>query len=303
MGYTPSDTLASKGVGEMIKRKQRVWSRPVFCSAFVLAFLAYLSPTANAAGRSIAAAVEQDNDTGQAKTDFHMQITSDTNMDCTVTSLRVDGGPPVQGNVTNNNTASVSIDWTVNIPNGSTVAAGCQCTQDERNDFTVEAHFTPRSSAEAPMLGWTVTTSGEVFLNNGNPVAVAFTDLRRDAPSALTMDDVFDALAGLPTGTPASVSSGVVPPGSPDDPGRSHVDSLTMNVGDFLLARMETSFYAGRPADADPTVVVLGHEHQAPVEPPVPTVSEWGLVVMTLAALTVGTIALGWRRRRMGAAG
>jgi hypothetical protein len=35
----------------------------------------------------------------------------------------------------------------------------------------------------------------------------------------------------------------------------------------------------------------------------IPTVSEWGLVVMTLLVLTVGTVVLGRRRRRMGAAG
>ncbi len=34
-----------------------------------------------------------------------------------------------------------------------------------------------------------------------------------------------------------------------------------------------------------------------PCEPAIPTVSEWGLIVMTLLALTAGTIVFGRRRR------
>ncbi|MFQ5461125.1 MAG: IPTL-CTERM sorting domain-containing protein [Phycisphaerae bacterium] len=35
----------------------------------------------------------------------------------------------------------------------------------------------------------------------------------------------------------------------------------------------------------------------APICQPIPTMSEWGLVVMTVLLLTTGTVILGWRRR------
>ena len=54
----------------------------------------------------------------------------------------------------------------------------------------------------------------------------------------------------------------------------------------------------GEPGDTDAkTLTVKCNES----DPDIPTVSEWGLIVMTLIGLTAGTVALGRRRRRAAA--
>ncbi len=219
-----------------------------------------------AAARIIGGAIVETNDTGAAKTDFHIEVSSDTNMNCVGEDLggdlQVNGGAWQKPTVQNNNTHKVTLTWDVAIPVGAEVVAGFACTQEEKNKFSVNAFFTPRNSpTDIPTLGWRVTASGDVFLTNSYSSTVAFQDLWVQFPSEITLDSMFELVSGSSIGVPASVPSGTVPAGSPSDPGELLVDQFSLNPGDFLTARLDTSFTDPGFSNLDATIAI-GHEHQ-----------------------------------------
>lgn len=275
--------------------------------------------------RKIFGGVEQTNNTGGAKSDFHVEVSSDTKMNCVGpelgAELRRNLGPVIPSAVQNNNTKKVTFTWNLAIAQGDSVVAGVACEQEEENDFTVGAFFTPQSSpTDSPVLGWRVTSAGAVLLTNGYSSEIAFTDLRFQFPIEVTIDSILTLVSGPPTGTPGSVSSGTVPPGSPSGPGELLVDAFpSLGVGDFLSARLDTSFVDPSFSGLDATVAI-GHEHQldqpvkvgggaqdlpdvagAPLEAADSSGGSGGALAGLIAGVTAGVVALGgaaWYARR-----
>ena len=249
------------------------------------------------AKRAIAGAVAQTNNSGAARTDFHIRVSSDTNMNCIGMGangqplggqLSVAGGAFTAATVQNNNTTVVTMVWdNLTIAVGALVKGGFSCEQEEENDFTVSAFFTG-SSIDSPTLGWRVTAHGPVFLANGYPAAVSFQDMRLQFPIEMTTASMLALLEGPPSGVTASVLSGTVPA-----TGELLVDLLSLNVGDFLTARLDTGFVDPGFSELQATIVI-GHEHQAK--------SVGGLVELPEAA-EARSATPAWSPKTNGAAG
>lgn len=238
--------------------------RMIVAVVMLATLMLLIGAPAQAANRTIAGAITQRNTTGVAKRDFHMVVSSDAAISISVTALRVDAGAVVNAVVQGNNTTEVTLTWNVSIPAGADVAAGFQATQDEENAFTITGNFTPRSSpTDVSVLGWRVTCCGCVFLSNGYPSRIMFQDLRLLYPSEITLASMFALLEGSPTGTPALVPSGSVPSGTLGDPGKLFVGCYDLEPGDYLIARLDTSFVDPEFSGLEATVLI-GHEHQLP---------------------------------------
>jgi hypothetical protein len=229
-----------------------------------------------AAPRKITGGILTTNDTGVAKEDFHLVITSDTDMNFVGSglggALYVNGilaPPPV---VLNNNTHQVTLSWTVPIPAGATIFAAFVGMQEEENWFTFEGYFTPVPFVYAPALGWRVTCCGCVFLKNANRARVQFSNLAIYRPSDITLDSMLAlAQAGsfdryFDEEPVFSLSGGAVRSADGDafsEASTLYLDCFDLDTGDFLLATLEASF-------ADPgflgttATILIGHEHQAP---------------------------------------
>jgi len=240
------------------------------------------------------------NDAKSDKTDYHIEITSDTNI--RFTGVGPDGKmlgaflslpgmpnlPPTR--ITGDNSFDVTVEWDVSIPINQSGSVIYRAVEEEKNKYWGRSFFTPaHSSTDQPILGWDVTLGGDIFLLNSYTSPVHFEDLRFQRPSELTFEYMSTLINGPPSGFPGLVSSGDVPAGTSLVPGSLFVGNFSLNPGDYLSARMATSFVDVTFSDSSGSVTTaLGHESGIP-EP------------STLELFGTGTLALlghSWYRRR-----
>ncbi len=284
--------------------------------ALALAILGTLSQPAQAdpqPARIIFGGLGAVNTTGETKTDFHVEIEAfrygNNYISCWDAKLKVDAGPDHSPTIQGNSTQFVTLEWDVLIPNGSIVQAAWSCIQWGSSSQSVTAFFTPQDgNTKVPAVGWQVIPDGTVFLTDAYAVQVSFDDLRLQRPDEITTDSLFD-LVGTPSGAAASISSGLVPAGSPGDPGAVLVDTVDLDVGDFLTARVETNFEDPGFSNLDATVV-MGYQAQGEPVPvggigQLPVVASGGssapayaLIAGAAAAAVVALTAGGWYARR-----
>jgi hypothetical protein len=221
---------------------------------------------AQADGRTVAIGVGVTNNTGNDKTDFHIKVSSDTNMDVTSARLKDPNGNFIDGTVGGDNTNMFTVDWDVAVNQGQKITWGAIFKQEEKNKYNVtEAYFTPKESpTDVPVVGWRVEADGDVYLTNEFEVGIDFSELFFQFPIDITIDSIMGLTDAAPSGTPGLVSSGTVPAASLGLAGELLVGEFSLlNPGDFLTARLDSAF-------ADPgfssltATVALGHEHQVP---------------------------------------
>lgn len=184
------------------------------------------------------------NDTGVAKDDFHVTITSDKNISVTHSSLNnlASGGEEqINGKITPSpakNVMMAMVDWDlkgkdVPVMNGKVIKWGVGGAPADAR-FSVESYFTPKKVAvndvptDVPSVGWLVDDSGDIYLVNGWSADVHFEDLYfQFSSSQISLDSALALLDSPPSGVPGLVSAGTIPGGSPGSPG-------SLLVGSFL---------------------------------------------------------------------
>jgi len=157
-------------------------------------------------------------------------------------------------------------------------------------------------------LGLSVLDCGEYYLTNeDSDQTVNYSNLEYTVQStpmapansngtdtqAQEAYDLAEGLSSAPGWTSPANSNGSVAP--QDD---TFVINLDIVEGEYLLSYLTYEFEDG--TDGGLTYTIQEHEHQEVDETcgdVVPTVSEWGLIVMTLVLLTAGTVVFGRRRR------
>ena len=135
----------------------------------------------------------------------------------------------------------------------------------------------------------------KITLAVADPLRIVRADVNPQQPADLTDDDY----CTLPEGCwfdlgdqPDYDPDGMIPP-----EGVTFVTLLPVSGADTIQSgeTFVIQFELLNPVDVSITIAAIGIDMDASI-PPIPTVSEWGLIVMTLLGLTVGTILLGRRR-------
>ncbi len=203
------------------------------------------------------------NDTGAAKTDFHVVLTSDTNLTVSVSTNADILDPPanaagdrVQGTVMNNGTKEVSVNWVVNTPknlviNYSVRGNGGKSVKIKDRYFTPKANPPRALSAtptetDVPGLGWRYDdATGDVFLLNGSPFDVNFAAVGFFFPASVPSIDDSLALIDNLGGAPASVPSGMVSAAVGQVAGELFVGNFPLASGSIIGVRLDASFPSG----------------------------------------------------------
>jgi hypothetical protein len=222
----------------------------------------------------------------EIKTDFHITLKTDTNMTLDGAHISLNGGALVApSSVTGDGTNQIELNW-VGFGFGKTdvVRYSYVVTEETKNQIDVTNFFTPKDSpTDIPTLGWEVTNSGDVFLQNGSDAAIHFANLLFQMPPTLTESSLLALVDAAPSGVPGFVSSGDVAAAGPGgDPGRLLVGHFPLNPGDVLTATMDTSF-TDSSFSAITQTESLGHEHPTAVPEPT-TFTLLGLGSLLLAA-------------------
>jgi hypothetical protein len=206
------------------------------------------------------------NETGEDKTDYHVEIHSDTPMSDAYSSFSKFGSPDqYEAKVGGVGTNKITFDWDVSVKQGEKISWSTIVRQLEENKFYVKSWFTPKESpTDVPTLGWRVEADGDVFLNNVYSSAINFNSLVFQFPSEITGDSMLDLVGTQPTGVSGLLSSGTVSAGSLEIPSELLVAQFpSLEPGDLLTAQFDTGFVDAGFSTQTMTGS-LGHEHQVP---------------------------------------
>lgn len=205
-----------------------------FLSIFL--YLAILISSATADPRVIGGGVSEINSSAQTKTDFHIEVSSDTNMLFQTALCFIDGEFIFPSNIQGDGTWVVTIEWDgLSISNGEQIHCVWIMTQEEYNTFFVKIHFTPDDGSRIPGFGWKVTPSGQVFLLNRYPFTIEFEDLEIHITDYLDEEKLYLWEIGEIEGTRV-LESGEIPP----YPGALYIGSYPVAPGEYLLSRANT---------------------------------------------------------------
>ena len=247
------------------------------------------------------------NNSSSVKTDYHVKITNNGNMwfvpakpgalktkgNLGITppggSINYVGEPTVQGN----GTMELIIEWkNLTINHGDTIAWGVIINCCNNQVEVKEEWFTPREPTidwPIPALGFEVKRNGEFYLTNNTEFPITFANLLVSIGNEpFDIEKMIDRVTKIP-GTGPGIS------GTVDNGGELFIGRYDeLLPGMFLRGSMLTSVAT---TDGTPNTSrrILGHEHP----PEIPTVSEWGLIVMTGLVLAAGTMVIIWRKRRL----
>ncbi len=257
-----------------------------------------LAALAEAAERKVEHAVGKKNNDAVKYTDYHIVITSDTNMTIKGGKLYVHPAGTYHDPTTiaGNGTRTVSVDWTgLNVQMNSTIGGVVKFNQREKNEYKVQESWTrpSRGTTFVPVasLGLDIDDVGNYLLTNANSTAVDYSGVRYVVqPGELpqTADDLAKLLAEIADGASFPFSWTSLVPGSgtvgPNSSTPSLID-LSITTGEHFYSFMTTHF-TGDPADV--TYTWQGHEQQAFN---VPATSAWGLTVMfAVIAIAAGML-------------
>jgi hypothetical protein len=228
--------------------------------------------------------------TSEIKTDFHVIVSSDTNIHVTDdVQIKVNGGAAMKpSNITGNGTQQVEFTWNgLGVDNTDKVSYSYIVTEDQENYYFTKTFFTPKQSpTDVPALGWRVTNDGHVFLENGADAAIHFDNLLFQFPPSLTGGALLGLLNPPYSGMTGAITSGDVPAASPGGtPGELPVGQFSLSPGSFLTATANTSFVDSSFSPIT-EVIALGHQHPTP-EP---------ASLLLLGTGAVSLMAWGWRR-------
>jgi len=266
--------------------------------------LLFANNSANAYDRVGSASGGIKNTTSVTKTKCHVRIHSDTNIKKIYTGSTYLIDP--NGNIKNPTSISGVDTWTVdvwwtglNIPPNKNIGWFVGWKLKEKNwcDATGELLSSP-DSLPMPVLGFSVDSCGAFALTNNYPQTINYTGLKYVVSDSLLPYSAGDSLAmlvkSISEGTEnlfiewASLPDGSVPPNSQSPT----LVQLSISEGQFLAAYFAADFNDG----TNPCYMIVQHEHQASSES-IPTLTEWGLIVLVLVLLALGTWVFFWRRK------
>jgi hypothetical protein len=222
------------------------------------------------------------NTTGADRTDFHVEMGTDTDMTFKQAVLKTPDGnliPP--SNITGNGTHNMTLDGDVNTKEGQSIRWQAAVWEKHRNYIYFKSWFTPKQSpTDVPSLGWRVEDNGDVFLTNAYAEAIHFSGLSFSSANSFTSDSLFDLIDGDRTGLQGVMTTGTV----------SGLTDLYVghfagpSVQHFLYAVFDTRF-VDEGFSQETASIALVHE--------VPEPSSVALVVS-------GLVSLAWLRRKQG---
>lgn len=220
------------------------------------------------------------NTSGADRTDFHVEMGTDTDMTFKEALLKTpDGNLIAPSNVTGNGTHNMTLDWDVNTKEGQSIRWQAAVWERERNYIFFKSWFTPKHSpTDVPSLGWRVEDNGDVFLTNAYAEAISFSGLTFSSANSFTGNSLFDLIDGDRTGLQGVMTTGTVL-GLAD----LYVGQFTgPSVQHFLYAVFDTRF-VDEGFSQETASIALVHE--------VPEPSSVALVVS-------GLFSLAWLRRK-----
>src|SRR5262249_30306748 len=91
------------------------------------------------------------------------------------TYLTVNGGPKMSPTSTNNGTQAVKLAWFTPLPQGARISG--QITGTSTTTAVVLYKYKLTDDVPVPGLGWQVTSSGAVYLENSDSSAIRFSNL------------------------------------------------------------------------------------------------------------------------------
>ncbi len=234
----------------------------------------------------IAFAADVENTLGKPKTDFHVEMKSDTGMSLITgdptRATAYNGAAPTVTPQVPPNASRLSLDWTVSTPIDGTGRLTVFAKQENKNDWASTAYFTPQpqlnpllappastverqvNETDLPTLGWRVETDGRVYLKNLYTQAIVFSNFLFQRPTLLDNDSLTDPLDDPTLGFLGLLANGQVPASLLGTPGELLVGQVSLNAGDFLTGSFHSEFL-DQSLSALTINMVLGHEHQAPV--------------------------------------
>jgi hypothetical protein len=268
------------------------------CSAMIAAFFV---EAATAAPRFVRESEGKKNNSTITYTDLHITITTDTNINSVFGVVYDDGVFYQTPTITGQGTATVQIDWTgLSVPPGDSIGISVSFTLEEWNSYNITKQWTAGAQSYlTAALGLSVLGSGDYYLRNNYDHNIRYNNIEYlVAPSPYRTTDV----AG--TRTLAQEMEGYAQAGGYDPPwiplpagvvpahNEVNVVGPPIAAGQYLMSYFTEEFEAG---GTDSSYTIQEHEHQ--VNPFIPTVSEWGLIIMTLLLLTAGTIIFARHRK------
>lgn len=207
----------------------------------------FLETKANAG--FIIAAKEVTNTTGDDADGYSMVVScnpDDGRINVTQANLTVrtvPAGARVGGDFSgNNNSANVSIVWTVNISNDVAIIRSV-LGDAPKSEVSSENFFTKTAAlAPVPSVGWRVEANGDLFLENAYTNNVQFSNLYFQFPTAVDESNVVALLDTTPSGTNGFMTSGVVPASQGMSNGELYIARFDLAPNKFLTATMSLGF-------------------------------------------------------------
>ena len=268
------------------------------CSAMIAALFV---EAAAASPRFVRESEGKKNNSTITYTDFHITITSDANINNVFGVIYDDGTFYQTPTITGQGTLVVQIDWTgLSVPPGDSIGVSVMFTLEEWNTYEITKQWTVGAQAYlTPALGLSVLGFGDYYLRNNYSQNITYSNLEylvaispyrtTDAAGTRTLAQEMEGYA---------VAGGYDPPWIPlpggTVPAHNEVNVAGPHIatGEYLMSYFTEDFAGG---STDNSYTIQEHEHQT--NPFIPTVSEWGLIIMTLLLLTAGTIIFARRRK------
>ncbi len=234
---------------------------------------------------------------GLTYSDFHVIITSDTNIDVTFSKLTDDGAVFDSPTISGEGTQTVQINWTgLNVPANDGIGIGIEFTLEEYNTYRITKQWTTGNRiaggtfVDTPALGLSVTNFGLYSLTNEYQQGIDFANLQyiiQDDPLGMTNDGLTELMEQIAEGSPFDPGWTPLPDGSVAPQSSTSVAELDIFVGENLWAFFQEDFAAG---SSDTSFTIQMHEHQASFSPDIPTISGIGLFAMLAVFLAAGLI-------------